>query len=509
MGNTHTTSRRAVRKTNGSEGTLDCPGHVPNLSLASLPPIWQADPPALSEDQRQQMHAALQECGQSRIIQLSGLNLATLPAWLSLASDAASIKEIVLSKNCLRDFPEPILRFRHLERLSLGSNQIGVVPDAICELKSLVWLDFTHNRISHVSDRLGELPHLASLGASDCRLMSFPLAFTRLRRLRKLGVFNNLITELPPEIGKMRALTKLDLSGNNLTTLPVEIGHLQSLSWLNVSNNKIRTLPAELGNLTAMRELGLAHNHLAAIPDLSRMKELTLLTAFNNQLEHIGDWISQLRSLAKLDLSGNQLRALPAGILTLPNLELLNVRGNRIMEIPAPDPRNLLVKPNNLTVLDFRDNELASLPISVLCAQLRELKCTGNQFYRGSLERRVAVPSMRLLYAALLAREYLPGRRSQILKALSPVLRVAAVDLWEGRVGFRCQHCQCVFTHQPVRHLDVRETSDEPGVPFLVLLCSARCRAAYLRNSSSSHTSALSYHHHQQQQQHAGSNNTH
>jgi Leucine-rich repeat (LRR) protein len=68
------------------------------------------------------------------------------------------VTEICLSKNCLRDFPKELARFGRVERLGLGSNQIGIIPDSIGELKALVWLDFTHNRIAHVSDRLGDLP---------------------------------------------------------------------------------------------------------------------------------------------------------------------------------------------------------------------------------------------------------------------------------------------------------------------------------------------------------------
>lgn len=479
MGNTQTTVRSGMSKSGSLPKLSTSTSHLP--TDATL--IRALQTPQLTDEQRKQMLAAVVMSRDGTCLQLAEQSLLRLPAWVCLASGEETVTEVDVSKNRLREFPEELARFRKVDRLGLGSNEIGLIPDCIGDFEHLTWLDFTHNRIAHVSDRLGDLPWLSSLGASDCRLTIFPLAFTRLRRLRKLGVFNNLITALPPEVGNMKALTKLDLSGNALTCLPAEIGHLTNLIWLNVSNNQLKELPEEIGDLKNMRELGLAHNLLTNLPDLSGMRQLTLLTAFNNNMHHVGDWIVRMVSLTKVDLSANKLTAIPEGILSLPSLELLNLRNNHILEIPPPDRHDALRRPKSLVTVDLRDNLLNALPISILNPCLRELKCAGNSFYTGALSRALAIPYLRSKAIQKVASERLPGQRRAIHRIVTPLLRVLLMEMWEGSVGSRCVRCEEVFIHPPVRFLDMRVTTDVPAVPFLVELCSGECRQAYMRHS--------------------------
>lgn len=428
-----------------------------------------------------------------------GRNVRELPEWVPLLANKRSVaealncaggpdhfqdlrvKEAMLSRNCLRDFPLELMAFPELERLGLGSNDIGAIPPEIGHFRNLEWLDFTHNRVATVSDRIGDLPRLASLGASDCRLSSFPLAFTRLRRLRKLGVFNNLITTLPPEIGNMRNLTKLDLSGNALTSLPREIGNLTSLTWLNISNNQLRSLPAELGRCVALRELGLAHNQLTELPDLGGLVELTLLTAFSNRIVSVGDWLGKLRKLTRVDFSSNQLQDVPQGLLALPCIDLINLRQNRIMEIPPYDPHDPTRRSSTLAVLDVRDNRLASLPISVLGPALQDLKVAGNPFYMLPLFSRAAYPTFRALLLPLVA-----AHKDHLQRRVPLHLANELYDLLSGQRGRVCLLCRKRYMHVPVRWLDLREASDEMAVPFVAELCSSACRRTYIRHSTAS-----------------------
>lgn len=461
----------------------------PSGSLDTLLP--RPDRLPITDNMRVQMERCVRYGSGGTAVILEGEQLAALPTWLR-AVDWTLVTEVSVGMNGLREWPRELARFRRVERLGIGSNGIGAIPDEIGELRQLVWLDFTHNRISHISDRIGDLPRLASLGASDCRLTSFPLSFTRLRRLRKLGMFNNLITSLPPEIGHLTTLTKLDLSGNTLTSIPPEIGMLTNLSWLNVSNNHLTSLPTEMGNLLAMRELGLAHNKLKTLPDMSRLRQLELLTAFNNEIEELGPWICRLPRLAKIDLSANKLRSLPAAILALPSLELLNIRQNELAELPSPNAHDPLHRPTSLEIIDVRDNKLVSLPISVLCASLKDMKCTANPFYVGSLPQNVAVPYLKHLAAHYLANE-VAHQRASLLARLPPILKKLAMEVWEGRQGMRCTHCRAVYLHAPVRMLDFRQATDEEIVPFVVTLCSSTCRSDYARSSVASTISQLSY----------------
>lgn len=449
-------------------------------------------PERMSEEDEIRLKECLIRVKDGVRVELSGQGWREAPHWIGLLAEIPDVSEILIQRNHLCNFPTELAVFRNLERLGLGSNELRRIPDEIAQFRNLVWLDFTHNRISHVSDRLGELPRLASLGASDCRLHSFPLAFTRLRRLRKLGVFNNLITSLPPEIGNLTSLTKLDLSGNALGTLPPEIGRLTSLTWLNISNNRLTHLPPELGNLTAIRELGLAHNALKSLPDLGRLRELTLLTAFNNELVEVGDWIVTLPKLAKIDLSTNRITSLPAGILGLPSLELLNLRHNFLLTLPPPSAQHTLQRPLNLAVVDLRENLLASLPITLLGPSMRDLKCLANPFCRERVAGNAAVPSLVHLILKSISRHCRPTQVHRLATQLTPTLRRQTHRLLDDQIGQSCLQCHCRFLHLPVRCLDVRETTDDPMAPFLVELCSPRCREHYMRNSTASLLSNLS-----------------
>lgn len=413
-------------------------------------------------------------------IQLINQDLSELPPWTVSFCDAKVIKEVNLLGNKLKDFPEELLEFSHLERLGVGMNSINAVPDWIGELRNLVWLDFTHNRISTVSDRIGELPRLASLGASDCRLTSFPISFTRLIKLRKLGIFNNLISTIPPEIGNMVYLTKLDLSGNKLATLPPEIGKLRHLNWLNVSNNLLDFLPPELGECTELRELGLAHNRLRWLPDLHKLRHLTLLTVFNNQLESLGEWIGELTSLSRLDLSSNQLSELPQSLLSLRHLTLLNVRQNRLMAIPPPHHYDCRRKPKSLAQVDLRDNQLVSLPITFLSAAIEDLKCHGNPWCRGrQLSTAAVIPSLEMLSLNAIVSERVEGRKKQLMSQIPLAHTLHLSECLRRETIYTCNQCYEHFMHLPLRLLEYRNSTDMVEVPFVVTVCSPTCREGY------------------------------
>lgn len=490
MGNTQTTARSRRPKSNAtSSRSSPLPAMIeanpsPGFPLNGTASIKVQIPERMTEEDEARLKECLVRVKDGVRIELSGQGHRKVPYWISLLAGVEDVTEILIQRNNLREFPAELASFRGLERLGLGSNELGRIPDEIVQFKNLVWLDFTHNRISHVSDRLGELPRLASLGASDCRLHTFPLAFTKLRKLRKLGVFNNLITSLPPEIGNLTNLTKLDLSGNALSTLPPEIGRLTSLTWLNVSNNKLTHLPAELGSLTAIRELGLAHNLLKSLPDLGQLKELTLLTAFNNELVDVGDWVAKLPKLAKIDFSTNRITYLPAGILNLPSLELLNLRHNYLLTLPAPSVEQSLLRPMNLAVVDLRENLLASLPITLLGPSMRDLKCQANPFCRERVAGNAAVPRLGHFALKSISRHYATAAANKL--TLTPVLRKRVKRLMSEEIGQSCIQCHCRFLHHSVKCLDIRETTDDPMVPFLVQLCSPWCRTNYLRNSTAS-----------------------
>jgi len=215
----------------------------------------------------------------------------------------------------LKELPEIITQFKHLEILNVAGNSLDAFPDWIGRFKDLKLFRFNNNH----SDKLVTLPDM----------------FGNLSSLEELVGFNNELRRLPDSFGRLISLKRVDLHNNKLEGLPDSIGGLINLEELNLKSNSIKLLPESIGNLKSLKTLALAKNSVSVIPKtIERINSLEILTFDDNKLKEVPDSIGNLKDLEILSLTNNSIKTLPYSFKNLVSLRTLTLDGNPIGEIP-------------------------------------------------------------------------------------------------------------------------------------------------------------------------------
>ncbi|QZA58427.1 leucine-rich repeat domain-containing protein [Candidatus Rhabdochlamydia porcellionis] len=309
-------------------------------------------------------------------LNLSNLNLSSLPDIFNISCFCHRLKQLDLSKNQLTTLPDTFGNLSQLTELDLSTNQLTTLPDTFGNLAQLIWLDLNTNQLTTLPDTLGNLARLAELDLSTNQLTTLPDTFSNLAQLTQLGLSINKLTTLPDAFSSLSQLAILDLSTNQLTNLPDTLGNLSRLTELDLSINQLTTLPDTFGNLTQLIWLDLSTNQLTALPDaFSSLSQLAILDLSTNQLRTLPDTLDNLSRLTELDLSTNQLTTLPDTLDNLSRLTELNLKENQLTALP--DTFSNLSK---LTILNLSENQLTILPDTFgNLSRLIELDLSTNQ----------------------------------------------------------------------------------------------------------------------------------
>uniref|UniRef100_A0A672LU79 Leucine-rich repeat-containing protein 1-like n=1 Tax=Sinocyclocheilus grahami TaxID=75366 RepID=A0A672LU79_SINGR len=311
----------------------------------------------------------------------------------------ASLEELLLDANQLRDLPKPFFNLTKLRKLGLSDNEIQRLPGDIANFNQLVELDISRN---------GKKP----FGLSDhCLLymsvrdfgLPLPDSFPELRNLTCLSINDISLQALPDNIGNLCHLVSLELRENLLTYLPESLSQLHKLEELDVGSNELYNLPETIGCLVSLKDLWLDGNQLSEIPpllDFLNILEaffLTCLDVSENKLEHLPDEMGNLLSLTDLLVSQNLIDILPKSIGKLKKLSNFNCDRNRLMSLPKEiggccSLNVLCVRENRLTrippelsqatelhVLDVSGNRLLYLPLTLTSLRLKALWLSENQ----------------------------------------------------------------------------------------------------------------------------------
>ena len=180
------------------------------------------------------------------------------------------------------------------EWLSLTS-----LPDAVCELRELRSLQL-HNctSLERLPLRIGQLTKLENLDLGADPRGSYAWC----ARSADAQAASPCLSELPPSLSELISLTEIDLSGTRLPSLPACVGELPSLKRLNMTGcaelhrlcealpaplealtlngcHRLVALPHSLSLLLSLQQLHLNDcGALTAVPDVSRLSELTALS---------------------------------------------------------------------------------------------------------------------------------------------------------------------------------------------------------------------------------------
>ena len=259
---------------------------------------------------------------------------------------------------------------------------------------------------------------LISLSLDSNEITEIPEDIKRLILLQELSAKCNRISVFPSVLFELSALSIVDLSFNMLTTIPVSVFRkFKSLKELNLANNSLISIPDEIVQATSLETLRVEGNLLKRLPELSLLKRLHTLIAFDNKIQTApknlpstletvdlsrndlstlsGSNICAISALQTLDLSSNSLTELPR--FRTPKLEEFAIADNKLDSLSSlvdlPLLRVLDASRNALRVLPFsvgglqelsevylRNNSIENVPASIgMCQKLRMLDISDNK----------------------------------------------------------------------------------------------------------------------------------
>lgn len=372
-------------------------------------------------------HQALED--QVRAIQTLQLNNA--PLWRSIqgdqrlaaqcASSLTLLKVLVLSGQCLQEFPAFVTNLKQLEVLDLSDNLLPALPLEIAQLQELQALVLSFNRLTEKSFQpleapFAELSALRELQLRNNQLAVLPRAITAIPSLTALDLSENALRSLPSAVLQLWEgacqLVTLDLHHNALTALPEEMAVMRAtLQHLFVHENKLATLPASISLMPLLETLTLSrnslgtdfqsypvtieqrrvlldHNHLRSFPMMQHAvkwylegtpSKIVSVNASWNRLSSVPAEIfanSVLSVCEELELHHNSLHDLPEELFrALPALRVCRLSCNRLTRLP-----NSLAACRSLCVLDVQQNRITALsPDLVRLERLVVLNATENE----------------------------------------------------------------------------------------------------------------------------------
>lgn len=197
-------------------------------------------------------------------------------------TECSSLKELNLSGNDIKYFPDQILNFPNLKFLYLGGNNMENISNSIWRLKHLQVLSLGGNNISDVPLSVGQLKNLQALVLCDNNIELLPANIANLHNLRSLLLHKNKLKTLPPEIIALRNLSELSLRENPLIVRFVSDIQHQPASLLELSGRalKLYNIEVQPGDIptTLLGYLNSAHRCVN-----SNCKGVF----FDNRIEHV------------------------------------------------------------------------------------------------------------------------------------------------------------------------------------------------------------------------------
>jgi len=157
-----------------------------------------------------------------------------------------TIIAIDLSRLDLENIPPEVYKYKNLEKLDLGYNNLK--SDSFTKLNQfhrLKYLNLRHNKLEEFPEAILQLSNLEELDVFTNDITSLPDRLFSLKNLKRLTLESNELTEISPLICNLIKLEMLSISGTNIKRLPDCIIKLERLKTMYIPRN-MEYFPKEL-----------------------------------------------------------------------------------------------------------------------------------------------------------------------------------------------------------------------------------------------------------------------
>ena len=260
---------------------------------------------------------------------------------------ALKLKKLKAVINTL-EFPLVLKHFPDLEELVLNIEGDILIDVSILKMTKLQTLSLSFSKGANVTfavDDLSDLKALTSLTLENVSSSEFSAVWCTLSNLQALTLSKfEEFSEFPPQVVKLTSLIRLSLdrvgckeSSFNSDAffddpkpvkMPTSIALLPSLQYFNCQHCDYGDIEP-LTNISSLQEIVMPFSQISALPMLSKLKKLALLTLPNAfRLRDISG-LGMLSQLKALDISSSRVTTLQ-DLKHLVQLESLNIKGASI-----------------------------------------------------------------------------------------------------------------------------------------------------------------------------------
>ena len=262
---------------------------------------------------------------------LEGIQIMDIPEFEELPDnmDKSPLYSIMIMNTGFKAFPKNFEKMKNLRSLSVINSKLTELPIRLSELPEVRDVEISGNEIAEFPKELAEKwQKVVSLRMNDTKLTSLPENIFGMKKVSTFDFCDNQgLSNLPkyrgdntymgglfldncsftsiPEIANTRMRT-LSLANNKITSVSQEVvnGLSDQLLTLILDVNKINSFPQMASS--SLIELSLDNCGLTAIPDLSKLPELCVLSLNSNQILEVKDGtFTNCTKFAILDLSKN------------------------------------------------------------------------------------------------------------------------------------------------------------------------------------------------------------
>lgn len=132
-------------------------------------------------------------------------------------------------------------------------------------------------------------------------------------------------------------LSSLEISPNYIPEFPSTISKLSNLTSLTAENNYTANLHDNFGKLSLLKHLNFGRNVLRFLPTLAlgKLSNLEVLLLDHNSINSLPSEIENFTKLVRFEINSNYLNELPNELGKLSSFETLSINDNRLQTLPS------------------------------------------------------------------------------------------------------------------------------------------------------------------------------